>query len=315
MEEEKLLCLMKMLSFLPALVVLILTQVVILLVSSGINAQQIDPKYLREAQEIADAAIKNANQDKYRNLSKETVDDAIKNAGQEKYRNLSKEIVSSYRASDKTEASKYYPERIEKALGDGDDNGNNNPTTSKIKKRQTHIPQTNDQSSNTARTISQTRNSNLSSILPQIKTGPSTRNEDKLLVFISSSMPLTAIASYLADAKKYGATVIIKGFIGDSLKNTITFFKRVDKNATRIKIDPHNFEKFAVRSVPTIILIDNRSEAMAHDITPIHDRISGNVPLRYALLKFSDEGDLKDQAELIRSRGDDPGSKGAGGMR
>lgn len=121
--------------------------------------------------------------------------------------------------------------------------------------------------------------------------------KERLMVFISSSMPVAAIKSYLDEAQKYNAAVLIKGFVGDSLRDTTKFFETIGLTNANLKIDPHSFELFNVQSVPTIILTDTSSDQS--EITPIHDRVMGNVPIEYALRLFEREGEVSAIANSI----------------
>lgn len=120
----------------------------------------------------------------------------------------------------------------------------------------------------------------------------------QLFLFISSSMPRQALENYFYEAKKYNATILIRGFINDSLKETTQFFAKID-NGTSALIDPDRYTKFNINAVPAIVLVQDESECINQSCTPRHDRISGNISIAYALESFAKEGDLRNLAQNI----------------
>lgn len=124
---------------------------------------------------------------------------------------------------------------------------------------------------------------------------------ESLMIFVSSSMPRESILNYIKESKEYGGTLVFRGFINNSFKETVKYIQEISKDGARAIVDPRSFRMFNITQVPQIILISEDNECVmgACDKTPIHDRISGNVPLKYALERFVQEGDNKEQAESL----------------
>ena len=123
------------------------------------------------------------------------------------------------------------------------------------------------------------------------------------MIFISSSMPRASIVNYIEESRKYGATLVLRGFKNNSLKQTVSYIKSLSDKGANVIIDPRSYRMFGIDSVPQIILIseNNNCAIGACEITPIHDRIRGNVTLRYALERFEEEGDNRKQARALLS--------------
>jgi type-F conjugative transfer system pilin assembly protein TrbC len=123
-------------------------------------------------------------------------------------------------------------------------------------------------------------------------------NHFPLMIFVSSSIPESSLKDLMIQAKKSGAVLVFRGMIG-SFGNTAKYLANISKENVQAIIDPRLFDLFDVQIVPTIIVLKNinqdcwgspQSGAVAvhreqHNcqITPIHDQISGNITLNYAL--------------------------------
>ncbi len=107
--------------------------------------------------------------------------------------------------------------------------------------------------------------------------------DSKLYVFVSFAMGDQSISQIITSAKKYGATVVLRGLYKNSMRETIA--KLAD--AAGIIIDPALFEKYTVTSVPTFILCNEDK----------FDVLRGNVSIKFALEQFVSSGDLKEYAK------------------
>jgi type-F conjugative transfer system pilin assembly protein TrbC len=115
-----------------------------------------------------------------------------------------------------------------------------------------------------------------------------------LLIFISFSMPEQALRERVMDAKKAGATLVLRGIIKDSMTETaIALNNLTDKTGVNAIIDPNLYKAFNVKVVPTIVIAkystypcdinNNEATEVSCNYSPIHDKISGNISLTYAL--------------------------------
>jgi len=132
---------------------------------------------------------------------------------------------------------------------------------------------------------------------------------NKLLIFISSSMPKESLTALDEQAKRAGGLLVLRGLINGSFKDTAAYITSLSDKGISAIIDPRLFAMFNVGAVPTFVLKPDDSNPCFDDkchYTPIHDRVSGNITLEYALELISQNGaTAKDVASsyLINLRG------------
>lgn len=107
----------------------------------------------------------------------------------------------------------------------------------------------------------------------------------EVMIFMSFSIPLSLWKEYSESLEKTGGAFVIRGLPEDSFEAFAKALKVLREKGiyAPIIINPKHFEKFEVNSVPTIICVEQKK----------YDKISGTISLRYALEKFSQEGDTK----------------------
>jgi conjugal transfer pilus assembly protein TrbC len=106
-----------------------------------------------------------------------------------------------------------------------------------------------------------------------------------LMIFVSSSIPRSSLKDLMIQAKQMGGILVFRGIIG-SLRNTQEFLAEISKENVSAIIDPRLFDIFQVKLVPTFVLLSNASQDCFENdcqFTPRHDRITGNITLKYAL--------------------------------
>lgn len=116
-------------------------------------------------------------------------------------------------------------------------------------------------------------------------------------VAVSFSMEPQALRALADEARRAGAVLVVRGFIGGSVPRTIAAAKAAfDENAASgMAIDPQVFRAFRVTSVPTFIaaaapVAPCDSGVDCTSTAPAHDRLSGNITLAEALRRLADEG-------------------------
>lgn len=121
-------------------------------------------------------------------------------------------------------------------------------------------------------------------------------NQNRLFIFLSFSVPESSIASYMKQAKKYGGEIFIVGIpdgnlhsFSNKLKNLMTEY------SVGISIDEREFDRFDVKSVPTIVLA-NQKQTISGTETLKYDKVSGHISIKTALELFEKDGDLKNEA-------------------
>ncbi len=123
---------------------------------------------------------------------------------------------------------------------------------------------------------------------PALLTGP------VLYAFVSFSMPRASLQRLLADAQRHGATLVMRGLVNRSLKETTTAAQAlIGERKIGWLIDPQAFQRFGVVSVPSYVLV--RSHALPEPCAlrecfaeADYVRLAGDVTLRYALTKIGE---------------------------
>jgi conjugal transfer pilus assembly protein TrbC len=115
----------------------------------------------------------------------------------------------------------------------------------------------------------------------------------QFIAFASLSMPVPALRQLVADTSKAGGVVVFRGFPGNSMKQFSAMLAKVvneKDQLANVGIDPRLFRAFDVQAVPTYVAVssdfDLCSGLACKTVVPAHDRITGNVSVRYVLDTF-----------------------------
>jgi conjugal transfer pilus assembly protein TrbC len=111
--------------------------------------------------------------------------------------------------------------------------------------------------------------------------------QDELIVFVSYSMPKESLLRVVKETSRVGGTVVLRGFINDSLKETVAAITELGETRANVVINPNSFKKYRIESVPTLVLtkpvpgerVDETGCAFPDDFIAI----SGDVSLGYGL--------------------------------
>lgn len=130
-----------------------------------------------------------------------------------------------------------------------------------------------------------------------IKNAKASIGDNRLLIFISSSMPKKSIINLMTQASSIGAVFVVRGLINGSYVNTYKYFNSLKGNNTvGIMINPTLFSALHVETVPTYALYQSDKDLLhtACNVAPKYTKVSGDVTLRYALeqLTKSNNADL-----------------------
>jgi conjugal transfer pilus assembly protein TrbC len=110
-----------------------------------------------------------------------------------------------------------------------------------------------------------------------------------LFVFVSLSMREAALQRLFDQARRAQATVVLRGFVQGSLKQTVARIQALAQGRSLpVQIDPRPFDRFGVTRVPSFVLLSDSVAATGCtakqcDAPDGHWRISGDVSLGYAL--------------------------------
>ena len=119
----------------------------------------------------------------------------------------------------------------------------------------------------------------------------------QFIVFASLSMPPESLKPLIRDTSRAGGAVVFQGFPGNSVKAFQQGIVKVvgqGQETRSIGIDPRLFRAFNVTSVPAFVVVTSDFDVCdgfdCKTATPPHDRMSGNVTVRYALEAFATGG-------------------------
>jgi conjugal transfer pilus assembly protein TrbC len=129
-----------------------------------------------------------------------------------------------------------------------------------------------------------------------------------LLIFVSFSMPQQTLSRLVDQAARAHATVIIRGFVNGSLQHTVAMAQRlIGARQVSFQIDPLAFDRFAVTSTPTFVLVKAGAvpascAAGSCFAAGAFVSANGDVSLDYALEFFARHAPsfAKDAAEALR---------------
>ncbi len=129
----------------------------------------------------------------------------------------------------------------------------------------------------------------VSPVLPDMK-----RPIAPLIAFVSFSMPEDSLKSILAQVDRVGGTVVLRGLVNNSFKDTATVVARLaGENGPGFGVDPKLFAKYAITAVPAFIVPDGETN---------FDKISGNISLAAALEAIINEGKNPLTARLLLAK-------------
>jgi conjugal transfer pilus assembly protein TrbC len=128
-----------------------------------------------------------------------------------------------------------------------------------------------------------------------------------LLVFVSFSMPETALSRLVDQAARSGATIVLRGFVDGSLQQTVARTQRlIGQRQVGLQIDPQAFDRFSVAVVPTFVLLKDRAAATpcaAGSCYPASSFVAtaGDVSIDYALefIKRSSPAFARDASSFL----------------
>jgi conjugal transfer pilus assembly protein TrbC len=119
----------------------------------------------------------------------------------------------------------------------------------------------------------------------------------QFIVFASLSMPPESLKPLIRDTGQAGGAVVFQGFPGNSMKAFQQGITRVvdqGQETKAIGIDPRLFRAFNVTTVPAFVVVTSDFDLCdglgCKTTPPPHDRMMGNVTVRYALETFAGGG-------------------------
>ncbi len=104
--------------------------------------------------------------------------------------------------------------------------------------------------------------------------------DEGLVVFVSMSMPSASLNRLIDESAQHGFPLVMRGLVGDSWRETQEVMaKLIGNRNAQIQIDPRLYTRFAIKSVPAIVVVSSASSRYA--------TVEGDVSVAYALDKIS----------------------------
>lgn len=125
-----------------------------------------------------------------------------------------------------------------------------------------------------------------------------------LMVFVSLSMPEKMLMQYAAQAKRFDAVLILRGFVDDKLSATRDTLAKLNASGATWQISPDPFKTFKIDKVPAIVLATAESASVTEEGCAQPDTytsIFGDIAIYDALDKMSLRGQAKISA-LAKAR-------------
>jgi conjugal transfer pilus assembly protein TrbC len=114
--------------------------------------------------------------------------------------------------------------------------------------------------------------------------------QQKIIVFVSFSMPDASLRQWLVQAAQMHASLVIRGLIHNSFKETLKKIKELlGDQKGGVQLDPNLFRKFNIQQVPAVVVVNQKSNSeffpLPNDEKNQHDGgvVYGDVSLEYAL--------------------------------
>ncbi|XVN41380.1 MAG: type-F conjugative transfer system pilin assembly protein TrbC [Rickettsia endosymbiont of Argas persicus] len=104
---------------------------------------------------------------------------------------------------------------------------------------------------------------------------PKTYNQ--IYIFVSFSMPDSALKSYYIEAEQEGARLVMRGLKNNSFLETKA---KADEIGISCDIDPNLFEKYQITSVPIVVIDNNQGKVK---------KLAGHIGLNDALQIIQEE--------------------------
>lgn len=121
------------------------------------------------------------------------------------------------------------------------------------------------------------------------------RASGQVFIFISSSMPQTSLIQWFNQAEKIHASLIIRGFVNNSLPQTKKWVEQLTAQNNKkggVEIDPRMFDRYHIEEVPAVVVTNNASYCppTMSCMPPGFDVVYGNVSLPSALRSIAERG-------------------------
>jgi len=139
--------------------------------------------------------------------------------------------------------------------------------------------------------------------------GASAADGPTLLVFVTLAMPEATLRLLAEQAARARAVLVLRGLKNSSIRQTTARVQElIGKSAAQFNIDPQAFDRFAVRTAPTFVLVKAGAQvadcAAGACVAPnAFASIAGDVSIDYALQAIAQRSPhFKVEADLLLRR-------------
>lgn len=138
------------------------------------------------------------------------------------------------------------------------------------------------------------------------------RQAEDLLIFASFSMPPESLKRLVRQAGQVGASVVLRGLKGNSLKETAAAIQFLGEGTGHVIVHPKAFTQYKIDAVPAVVLARPESGQQLDDqgcaLPGTYASIAGDVSLPYALKVLHQRApDFRAQAlRYLRQLGESP---------
>ena len=91
------------------------------------------------------------------------------------------------------------------------------------------------------------------------------RPASDLMIFVSMSMPEEMLRQYSEQATRFGAVLIMRGFVNDKMSDTREVLAKLNPSGAEWEINPEPFKTFKIDKVPAIVLATAESSSVTED--------------------------------------------------
>ncbi|UCQ29569.1 type-F conjugative transfer system pilin assembly protein TrbC (plasmid) [Edwardsiella tarda] len=126
--------------------------------------------------------------------------------------------------------------------------------------------------------------------------GQQEKPQPKALYFVSFSIPEAALIRMLPEAQQLGIPTLVNGLVDNDFRKTVeTVFRLArETNNGGVQIDPTQFARFGIRSVPALVVVCGDK----------FDVVRGNIRLQRALESVVSQGECAEVARTMLEKGE-----------
>lgn len=141
---------------------------------------------------------------------------------------------------------------------------------------------------------------------PELKSfNPNLAKSGQLAVFVSMSMPESSLKRIALETARVGGVMVFRGFINESLKDTVNATKQFANLGVEIQINPELFAAYEVKQVPTFVLAsdhDTKTGCSKEQACSGFIKLQGDASLIAIFEAMSDDKSAPDLAKLAQAK-------------